>query len=167
MLTHPGRVAKGILRTTIRRESRGTRNRKNQMKHHSTQFGVRKNPDSERAHGLRLAMNPSSLKSERLSRNSQEDKSSSPTSPANEELNLSPPDATHGATRGDTRREGQLLTVQEVAELLRVPVSWVYGRTRKRSSERLPGYRLGKYWRFRANEVLAWVATQKSDIHAA
>lgn len=42
----------------------------------------------------------------------------------------------------------ELLTVQQVAELLQVPVSWVYGRMRKRSLERLPAYRLGKYWRF-------------------
>jgi excisionase family DNA binding protein len=55
-------------------------------------------------------------------------------------------------------RDGnRLLTVGEVAELLHVHVSWVYGRMRKRSPERLPGYRLGKYWRFRAEEVLRWV----------
>ena len=51
----------------------------------------------------------------------------------------------------------QLLTVQEIAALLRVPVSWVYGHLRKRSTDRLPAYRLGKYWRFRSEEVLAWV----------
>lgn len=135
------------------------------MKHRSTQFGARKNPDSPRVHGLRLRVNSSPLRTQ--TQNALEGKPSPPASPASEELNLSPSDATNGATRGDTRQEGQLLTVQEVAELLRVPVSWVYGRTRKRSSERLPGYRLGKYWRFRANEVLAWVATQKNDIHAA
>jgi len=137
------------------------------MKHRSTQLAARKNPDSPRVHGLRLAANSSSLSHRSQTGKSSESKPSPPASPASEELNLSPSDATNGATRGDTRLEGQLLTVQEVAELLRVPVSWVYGRTRKRSSERLPGYRLGKYWRFRANEVLAWVATQKSDIHAA
>jgi len=135
------------------------------MKHRSTQFGPRKNPDSPRVHGLRLRVNSSPLRTQ--TQNALEGKPSPPASQASEELNLSPSDATNGATRGDTRQEGQLLTVQEVAELLRVPVSWVYGRTRKRSSERLPGYRLGKYWRFRANEVLAWVATQKNDIHAA
>ena len=32
----------------------------------------------------------------------------------------------------------QLLTVQGAAKLLKVPVSWVYGRMRKRSLERLP-----------------------------
>jgi excisionase family DNA binding protein len=47
------------------------------------------------------------------------------------------------------QERNELLTVKEVAELLRVPVSWVYDRTRKRSLDRLPGIRLGKYWRFR------------------
>ena len=51
----------------------------------------------------------------------------------------------------------ELLTVQETAKLLKVPVSWVYGHTRKRSIDPLPGYRLGKYWRFREDEMLAWV----------
>jgi excisionase family DNA binding protein len=60
----------------------------------------------------------------------------------------------------------ELLTVQEVARLLKVPVSWVYGHTRTRSVDRLPGYRLGKYWRFRADEVMAWVERQGRD-HAA
>ena len=31
----------------------------------------------------------------------------------------------------------ELLTVKDVAEILRVPVSWVYDRTRKRSFDRL------------------------------
>src|SRR6267143_3051135 len=42
------------------------------------------------------------------------------------------------------RENEKLLTIQQVAELLRVPVSWVYGRTRRRSTKRLPGIRLGK-----------------------
>ncbi len=52
------------------------------------------------------------------------------------------------------------LTVREVAELLRVPVTWVYARTRKRAADGIPGYRLGKYWRFQESEVLAWVQRQ-------
>lgn len=51
----------------------------------------------------------------------------------------------------------ELLTVQEIAALLKVPVSWVYGHLRKRCTDRLPAYRLGKYWRFRSEEVLAWL----------
>jgi len=53
-----------------------------------------------------------------------------------------------------------LLTVGEVAELLRVPPSWIYGRTRRRSVDRIPGFRLGKYWRFRRADVLAWLEKQ-------
>lgn len=60
-----------------------------------------------------------------------------------------------------------LLTIRQVADLLQVPVSWVYGRTRKRSLERIPGYRLGKYWRFDRAEVLAWVARHKTTREAA
>ena len=52
-----------------------------------------------------------------------------------------------------------LLGIDEVAELLHVPVSWVYERTRKRGINRIPGFRLGKYWRFRKADVLAWLAT--------
>jgi excisionase family DNA binding protein len=55
-----------------------------------------------------------------------------------------------------------LLTVEEVAELLKVPVSWVYDRTRSRSVNRVPGFRLGKYWRFQESEVLAWLDRQRS-----
>ena len=61
----------------------------------------------------------------------------------------------------------ELLTVQETAKLLKVPVSWVYGHTRRRSIDPLPGYRLGKYWRFREDEVLAWVQRQRRDREAA
>ncbi len=64
------------------------------------------------------------------------------------------------------RERNELLTVKEVAELLRVPVSWVYDRTRKRSLDRLPGIRLGKYWRFRQGEVLAWVDSQRERSNA-
>jgi excisionase family DNA binding protein len=55
-----------------------------------------------------------------------------------------------------------LLTVEEVAELLRVPLSWVYERTRNRNVDRIPGFRLGKYWRFREADVLAWLDRQRS-----
>jgi excisionase family DNA binding protein len=54
-----------------------------------------------------------------------------------------------------------LLTVEEVAELLHVPPSWVYERTRRRTINRVPGFRLGKYWRFRRSDVLAWIDRQQ------
>lgn len=64
-------------------------------------------------------------------------------------------------------QQPELLTVRQVAELLQVPASWVYGRMRKRSLERLPAYRLGKYWRFNRDEVLAWIARHQSNREAA
>jgi|SRR5277367_1106836 excisionase family DNA binding protein len=71
------------------------------------------------------------------------------------------------STRAATgkREDSSLLTIQQVAEILHVPVSWVYGRTRKRSTERLPGIRLGKYWRFREDEIHAWVENQRGGRH--
>ena len=64
-------------------------------------------------------------------------------------------------------QQSELLTVHQVAELLQVPVSWIYGRMRKRSLKRLPAYRLGKYWRFERSEVLAWVARHQTNREAA
>jgi excisionase family DNA binding protein len=54
-----------------------------------------------------------------------------------------------------------LISVEEVAELLQVPVSWVYERTRRRTTDRIPGFRLGKYWRFREGDVIAWIERQR------
>jgi excisionase family DNA binding protein len=55
-----------------------------------------------------------------------------------------------------------LLRVGEVAELLQVPVSWVYERTRRRGRDRLPGFHLGKYWRFDEGEILTWLDRQRA-----
>ena len=131
------------------------------------QFGVRKNPaPSSRQHGLRLA-------AEANSENESVNSSSQPrklveVAPYTSEL-PPPPNAApqHAATAGEAPNQNHLLTVNEVADLLQVPVSWVYGRTRKRSLERLPGYRLGKYWRFDRDEVLAWVQRQRENFRAA
>ena len=56
---------------------------------------------------------------------------------------------------------GALLTVEEVAALLQVDASWVYERVRRRAVDRLPAYKLGKYWRFRETDVLAWLERQR------
>jgi excisionase family DNA binding protein len=57
-----------------------------------------------------------------------------------------------------------LLTVNEVADLLHVPVSWVYEHTRARSTNRIPGFRIGKYWRFREDDILQWIENQKNHV---
>jgi len=56
---------------------------------------------------------------------------------------------------------GGLLTIEDVAALLSIPVSWVYEKTRRRSANRIPGFRLGKYWRFREADVMAWLERQR------
>jgi excisionase family DNA binding protein len=62
-------------------------------------------------------------------------------------------------------REESLLTVDEVAEILKVPRSWVYGHTREASKDRIPGFRVGKYWRFVEADVVAWLAARRMDGH--
>lgn len=129
------------------------------MSSRDLQFGLRKNPDSTRVHGLRIAVSAPSNAEQNESQNGEE------TPPGNaarryEAFQLPLDHAPAGAT-GDRRQSaGRLLTVEEVAELLHVPVSWVYRRMRKTSLERLPAYRLGKYWRFREDEIHAWVKRQ-------
>jgi excisionase family DNA binding protein len=55
------------------------------------------------------------------------------------------------ASPGDDRELHELLTVEEVAALLKVSRSWVYEHTRSRGTaraERLPYIKIGKYKRF-------------------
>lgn len=61
----------------------------------------------------------------------------------------------------ETLDRTRLLTVEQVADLLHVPSSWVYGHTRRRAQDRIPGFRLGKYWRFSEAEILKWVERQR------
>lgn len=54
----------------------------------------------------------------------------------------------------------ELLTVDEVAALLKVSRGWVYEHTRSRGmprSERLPHIKIGKYVRFEARAVRAFL----------
>ena len=53
--------------------------------------------------------------------------------------------------------EEKLLTVSELAKVLRVPKSWVYLQTRKKGPEAIPRIRAGKYIRFHEDEVLLWL----------
>ena len=57
---------------------------------------------------------------------------------------------------------GDLLTVEEVAEYLRVPRSWVYERTRCRA---IPIRKLGRHVRIPRDELLAWIEGQCIGAH--
>ena len=50
-----------------------------------------------------------------------------------------------------------LLTVRDVARMLRVPISWVYDHTRPGCRDPLPYLKLGKYVRFQAAAVQSYL----------
>ncbi len=53
-----------------------------------------------------------------------------------------------------------LLSVDELAESLNVPKSWVYSRTRESGPDSMPRIKVGKYCRFVLNDVLDWLKSQ-------
>ena len=55
----------------------------------------------------------------------------------------------------------ELLTVSDVAAALKVPVSWVYERTRRSGTDQIPHFKLGKYLRFRWSTVREWLENLK------
>ena len=62
--------------------------------------------------------------------------------------------------RDDDADLHELLTVDDVAALLKVSKSWVYEHTRSRTtpqSERLPYIKMGKYVRFDARTLRAFI----------
>jgi len=53
-----------------------------------------------------------------------------------------------------------LLNVDQLAENLNVPKSWVYSRTRESGPESIPKIKVGKYIRFEINAVMRWLREQ-------
>jgi excisionase family DNA binding protein len=127
------------------------------MRHPPSQLGARENRKSTRQHAARSAR-PSITDSSA---------SGSPilqggVSSSQESLTTLPDKAVHiTATDGREERVNHLLTVREVAELLRVPVSWVYERTRRRGDGQLPHLKLGKYLRFEESSVTEFIREQR------
>jgi excisionase family DNA binding protein len=63
-------------------------------------------------------------------------------------------------TSGETADVSEsLLTAEEVAALLSVPVSWVRRETR---AGRMPHIRLGRYRRYSSEAVVEWLGEQKA-----
>jgi len=54
----------------------------------------------------------------------------------------------------------QLMTVQEIAEMLNVKPSWVYGKV---ASGDIPHLHVGRYPRFGRDEVIAWLRGESVD----
>ena len=54
-----------------------------------------------------------------------------------------------------------LLTPEEAAEILRVKLSWLYQHTRRRTQDRIPFVKIGRYLRFREQDLLAYIESRK------
>ncbi|MBA3018747.1 MAG: helix-turn-helix domain-containing protein [Proteobacteria bacterium] len=54
----------------------------------------------------------------------------------------------------------KLIGVNELAEVLGVPASWVYSRTRMKGPDSIPSLQLGKYVKFELDKVLDWLKKQ-------
>lgn len=54
-----------------------------------------------------------------------------------------------------------LLTVKELAQRLKVPVSWIYDRTRVQGPDRIPHYKIGRHVRFSEAEVAVYLELRK------
>jgi excisionase family DNA binding protein len=50
-----------------------------------------------------------------------------------------------------------LLTPGEAAEILRVKLSWLYQHTRRRTQDRIPFVKIGRYLRFREQDLVAYI----------
>ena len=50
--------------------------------------------------------------------------------------------------------DSEFLTAEEVAEYLRLPLSTVYKFVQ---DKRLPGFKVGKHWRFRKETIDRWL----------
>ncbi|MEW6180941.1 MAG: helix-turn-helix domain-containing protein [Chloroflexota bacterium] len=53
----------------------------------------------------------------------------------------------------------EFLTAEEVADYLRLPLSTVYKLVQ---DQRLPGFKVGKHWRFRREMIQKWVKEQEN-----
>ncbi|MFZ0944918.1 MAG: hypothetical protein WB930_16035 [Syntrophobacteraceae bacterium] len=54
-----------------------------------------------------------------------------------------------------------LVDIDEMAGVLKVPRSWIYGQTRRKGPNTIPTIRAGKYLRFVPGEVVAWLRKQE------
>lgn len=53
----------------------------------------------------------------------------------------------------------EFLTAEEVSEYLRLPLSTVYKLTQ---DKRIPGFKVGKHWRYRTLSLQEWIKEQET-----
>jgi hypothetical protein len=119
------------------------------MKLSRPQFGVRKNPDSSRVHGLRSVSSSSPEPVRKFDKTQDQAEASSSPSREVQVFDLPLTDTADEATGGRRRDGSEFLTVEEVAVRLCVSRNWVYNH-----ADALGAYHLGKYLRFLWSRVL-------------
>ena len=61
----------------------------------------------------------------------------------------------------NTQSIEHLLTPEEAAAILRVKLSWLYQHTRRRSQDRIPFVKIGRYLRFREQDLVAYIESRR------
>ena len=56
-----------------------------------------------------------------------------------------------------------LVTVDDLAQQLKIKPSWIYEETRKTGPGTIPRIKVGKYLRFSLEEVMEWLGTKQED----
>jgi excisionase family DNA binding protein len=64
---------------------------------------------------------------------------------------------------GTSARDGEILTVMELAKFLRVPKSTVYKLARVGE---LPASKIGKHWRFLRRDIHEWMHSRSGKVRA-
>ena len=64
-----------------------------------------------------------------------------------------------GERMASSQSAGEILTIREVAALLRVVEKTVYTMAQK---SEIPGFKVRGQWRFKRNDIDAWIDSQKS-----
>lgn len=57
--------------------------------------------------------------------------------------------------------QGEFWTAEEVSKYLRIPQSTIYKLVQ---DKRLPGFKVGKHWRFRKDTIQKWIKNQEQNI---
>ncbi len=57
----------------------------------------------------------------------------------------------------------ELLTIDEMADRLKVKPSWLYFRTMQTGKDAIPRVRIGKYLRFNPGAVMEWIEKKYSE----
>jgi predicted DNA-binding transcriptional regulator AlpA len=65
--------------------------------------------------------------------------------------------------KGEYTMTDRLIGVNELSEVLGVLPSWIYARTRETGSGTIPRIMVGKYVKFRIDDVMAWLEKKNTS----